>query len=297
VSELLNPEKDWVQAKAVSIVSRAEVEKRLGPTPDHLRLLPGSRNNRNIQVGEDRVLRLYPQDESLAVKEEALLRRPWKHLAVPPVLASGPGYLVMGYVPHQALEDDRATGEKVGRALAEIHSYAYAQAGFLDGVLAIEEPMDDFVDEMWGFLCSFEEKPKAVLSEELLDEVLGFFDERIDGLKDVVGKSVLLHGDFKIANLHRGTGEQLLVLDWEMAYAGSALVDLGSLFRWEPSPQFELGFIEAYQKGGGVLVPDWRSWARLMDLVSLVGLLYGSPVGSKKALDVTEKIRSIIRTT
>jgi hypothetical protein len=67
-------------------------------------------------------------------------------------------------------------------------------------------------------------------------------------------------------------GDELLVLDWEFAYAGSALSDIGQLLRWQPPERFVQAFAEAYSRHGGRLITDWRRWAATFDLVNLAGL-------------------------
>ena len=294
--KLLNPEEEWVPSKQVSVVSRAEVEKYLGPTPDHLRSLSGGQSNTNIQVGEEKVLRFYRRDSEAAGKELSLLQKSWKNFVSPQVISSGAGFILMNYVKHSSLEDGAEQGEAVGKALAEIHSFQYPTGGFLKADLSVEEPMEKFVEDMWAYLCSFEEQVKGALDEEFLDEVLGYFDDCMDDLHAAAGKNVLLHGDFKVSNLRWTDQNKPLVLDWEFAYAGSALMDLGQLFRWPSSAEFKEGFVKGYLASGGSLTEGWEGWAQTMDLINLVGLLAASAPGSKRAQDVTARIQKTLQT-
>lgn len=295
MTKLFNPEESWVPSGQVSIVSRAEVEKCIGPTTEHLQLLSGGQANTNIQVGRDKVLRLYRRDAGTAGKEITLLQKSWKSFLVPEVLSSGNGFVLTKYMNHSPIEDSAEQGAALGRALAEIHSYTYPTPGFLSPDLQIEESMENFVTDMWSYLCSFEENPKSGLSNGLLDEVLGFFDDKIEGLQEAAGQPVLLHGDFKVSNLYWTDQDKPLVFDWEFAYAGSALMDIGQLFRWSCSSEFSDGFSQAYGAAGGTLVEGWKRWAAVLDLINLVGLSHKSTSGSQKALDVTEKIRETIK--
>jgi len=296
MSKFKNPEDAWASSGLVSVISRAEVEKCVGSTSETLELLSGGQANSNIRIGTDRVLRLYRRDASVAGKELALLKKNWKSFVVPDVIQSGDGFLVTKYMNHSVLEDTAETGLAIGKALAEIHSNTHATPGFLSSDLKIEESMEDFVDDMWSYLCSFMDVvPKPALPTVLLDEVVAFFDSKIDDLKQAVGPSVLLHGDFKISNLRWSDQGKPLVFDWEFAYSGSVLMDLGQLFRWATSQSFEEAFTQTYTASGGHLIDRWKYEASVLDLINLVGLLYKSIPDSQRSLDITSKIKSTIQ--
>jgi len=296
MSKLFNPEDLWVPSDQVSVISRSEVEKCIGPITEPLQLLSGGQANTNIRIGEDQVLRLYRRDASIAGKELSLIRQNWKTFVVPEVIGSGDGFLWMKYVCHSPLEDQAEVGEALGKALAEIHSYAYETAGFIGTDLKIEEPMENFVTDMWDYLCSFMDMPpKPALPTSLLDVVIDFFDTKIEGLQEVAGLPVLLHGDFKVSNLHASDQGKPLILDWEFAYAGSALMDIGQLFRWPCPPAFEKAFQQAYQISGGHLTDRWKYWASILDTINLVGMLYKSAPESQKSLDITARIKTTLQ--
>jgi aminoglycoside phosphotransferase (APT) family kinase protein len=296
MTKLFNSEDLWVPSGQVSVISRSEVEKCIGPTTEVLQLLSGGQANTNIRIGNDQVLRLYRRDASTAGKELSLIRKNWKTFFVPEVIGSGDGFLWMKYVPHSPLEDQAEVGEALGKVLAEIHSHTYETAGFIDTDLKMEEPMENFVTDMWDYLCSFMDMPsKPSLPISLLDEVIEFFDSKIEGLQEVAGSPVLLHGDFKVSNLHGTDQGKPLVLDWEFAYAGSALMDIGQLFRWPVSPAFEEAFQQAYRVSGGRLADRWKYWAGVLDLINLVGMLYKSTPESQKSLDITAKMKSTLQ--
>jgi hypothetical protein len=71
------------------------------------------------------------------------------------------------------------------------------------------------------------------------------------------------------------------VLDWEFAYAGSVLSDIGQILRWSPPEVFIDAFAETYSANGGHLVEDWRRSAATFDLVNLAGLLVNTHQSGK----------------
>jgi fructosamine-3-kinase len=296
MTKLFNPEESWVPSGQVSVISRSEVEKCIGPTNESLQLLSDGQANTNIRIGNDQVLRLYRRDVSIAGKELSLIQKNWNSFVVPEIIRSGEGFLLMKYMNHSPLEDKAEVGAGLGEALAEIHSHRYETAGFIGTSLLMAEPMEDFVMDIWSYLCSFMDMPlKPALPRVLLDEVVEFFDSKIEGLQEVCGHPVLLHGDFTVSNLHWSDKGKPLVLDWEFAYAGSALMDVGQLFRWPVSPAFEDAFQKGYQSSGGHLADQWKYWAGILDLINLVGMLYKSTPDSRMALDITAKIKSTLQ--
>lgn len=269
---LANPERGWTQVTAP--LDRAEVEARLGATDEPLVLLSGGLANRNIRVGRDRVLRIY-RDPSRIAKERALLSRGWRTFRTPSVLAGGDDYLVLEYVEHAPLSDDAASGASVGRALAEIHATRYECTGELGADLTVVRPFPGdgrggLVPHGYGHWELGEVAP--FLDAGLRARSAGFLDHEPLARRNAVDVPLLSHSDFKASNLHRAATGELLVLDWEFAWAGARYIDLGQLLRWHPPEAFVAAFARAYADGGGVLGDDWRRFAEVVDLCALVGL-------------------------
>ena len=94
----------------------------------------------------------------------------------------------------------------------------------------------------------------------------------------VADHSRLVHSDFNPKNLvvaQDGAGWRVsAVLDWEFAFAGPPLTDVGNMLRFgDDLPDgFEDAFIESFAAGGGELPPDWRRIAEALDLVALLDL-------------------------
>lgn len=291
MTELPDPERAWEPPAAARRLDRAEVERRIGAVGEPLELLGGGLSNTSVRVG-DRVLRIYRRDPSAAAVEAALLSRPWRSFRVPAVRQRGDDFLLLEYVPHTPVPAGVAQGAAVGRALAEIHAVSFAGAGFLDASLRVAEPFADIVGAL-----------RAHLVEQLdaADRALGpaavaAFDERAGDLRAAAGAPVLVHADFKAANLRWTGAGELLVLDWEFAYAGAALSDVGQLLRWHPPRSFVRSFAAAYRDGGGALPGDWQRLAAVCDLVNLAGLLARSEPGSRRARDVVRRIRATAAT-
>jgi thiamine kinase-like enzyme len=65
------------------------------------------------------------------------------------------------------------------------------------------------------------------------------------------------------------------LIDWEFAFSGSALWDVGRMFRYSKrySETFRRGFERGYRDAGGTLPEDWFRTARLLDSTRLVTIL------------------------
>jgi aminoglycoside phosphotransferase (APT) family kinase protein len=209
---------------------------------------------------------------------------------VPAVLAQGSDFLRLEYVPHSPLEPCAAHARALGQALAEIHARTFAQSGELGADLSVRLPFDDFVDALTSYAERSLASSELSNARDLAPSVRRFFDRHRSALRDSAGPSVLLHGDFKVSNLH-WAGDRLLVLDWEFCYAGSALMDIGQLLRWALPDEFVAEFAAAYRESGGRLEPNFRAASQRFDLVNLAGLLQGTTAGSQRERDVSERIR------
>jgi aminoglycoside phosphotransferase (APT) family kinase protein len=86
---------------------------------------------------------------------------------------------------------------------------------------------------------------------------------------DLGGRNILVaptgDGDWRVSGL----------IDWENAFSGSPLWDVGSLFRYAKrySETFRQRFERGYCEAGGRLPEDWWRSARLLDATRLVSIL------------------------
>ncbi|MGW7561181.1 phosphotransferase family protein [Streptomyces sp. NPDC054757] len=98
-------------------------------------------------------------------------------------------------------------------------------------------------------------------------------------LSAVAGERSLVHGDFNPKNLlvrrHAGQWAVAAVLDWELAFSGSPLFDVGNMLRFahEYPPAFTTGFVEGFRDGNGRLPAHWLRHCRTLDLFALADIL------------------------
>ena len=289
-----NPEDGWERAAATTVLDPSDVERRLGPTNEPLEVLPGGHANVNVRVGSGRVLRIYRRDPGTGAKEMALLQQPWASFVVPAVLGSGEDFLVLDYIPHRPLGVDAAHGTWIGRALAEIHRRRFTQSGFLGADLQVCTPFIDTLEALTSYARAELDRAALPTGSDLRSQVGACLADRLDALRAAAESPVLLHGDFKASNLHWTSDNRLLVLDWEFAYSGPALMDVGQLLRWDPPATFVSAFAESYRAEGGELPDGWQRSAEVFDLFNLVGLLGGAAPDSQRSHDVRRRMAQTV---
>jgi thiamine kinase-like enzyme len=88
------------------------------------------------------------------------------------------------------------------------------------------------------------------------------------------------------------------VQSWEFAFSGSYLWDVANMFRYahKMQPEFQNSFIDALQRNGIKLPPDWRTTAHLLNLSSLLDLLKRSDPQRhpNRCADIRELINHIL---
>ncbi len=252
-------------------------------------MLSGGAANLNLKIG-DRVLRVYRRERGALAREAALLARGWRSFRTPRLLGRGDDFLLLEHVPHRRLDDTRPAGAAAGRALAEIHAQTFASCGFLGPDLGVAAPLPDFATSVRDHLASCLEEVASRPGGDLVARMLAFLEPALPALRAATGPPALVHGDFKAGNLGWTAGGELLVLDWEFAYAGPRLMDLGQLLRWLPSPAFVDGVEEAYRTAGLDLPAGWRRLAEEFDLGNLGDLLARTVPGSRRDAGLRQRI-------
>ncbi|MFJ5925687.1 phosphotransferase family protein [Kitasatospora sp. NPDC092948] len=94
----------------------------------------------------------------------------------------------------------------------------------------------------------------------------------------------LVHNDFNPKNLlvrpgRDGRWEVAAVLDWELAFSGPPLMDVGNMLRFEDDypPGYSRAFLDGYRDGGGQLPDGWRRTSEALDLFALADILTDPP--------------------
>lgn len=309
---------------SVNLGPAADVcEALLGWRPARLVRLAGGYSSAVFRAhppdGAEPVIVRFPGSGADAVTREALLaERLGGRVPVAGVLGtdaagavSGRPSLVTTHLPGDPASDvldggAAGDGYALGRALAEtlarVGDLRFERGGLLDARLEPtgEAFFRDTPAEMLGLLGGMlgpggaaREALGAVLAERWLRRIA----EAAPALAVVDGARRLVHGDYNPKNLlvERAAGGWRVsgVLDWEFAFSGSPLADVGNLLRLVGAypPRFGEGVRDGLAAAGMPLPDDWRLVARLLDTVALADLLAraepGGPIhGQVRALVV-----------
>ncbi len=271
---------------------REMLERAIGPASGatFTRLSGGLVNDNHRVDGRDLVLRVYARGAAVCEKEAALLRRVAGAVPVPEIVfvqTDGPGghaFCVQTLLPgermverlHRASQaaSGAALGRSAGATLARLHAFTEPAPGFFGPGLEVSEPWSGIRGVWTRYLTRLLADPLVVTRLDgalraRLERVITRGTTRLDE-----GSYSLLHADYKPTNLLVCGDRVSGVLDWEFSWAGPPLFDLGQLLRWahQAPPDFAGGVAAGYT-AHRPLPSGWRTQARLLDLMNLVGFL------------------------
>ncbi len=138
------------------------------------------------------------------------------------------------------------------------------------------------------------------LGAPLTERLLAVIEACADELAPLEGQSALIHADYKDGNIlvaRDADGWRVTaVLDWEFAFAGASIFDLGSLLRREATlpPGFAAACVAAYRAHGGFAPPGWRRMTLLMDLINLCDFLNRKTMRATMCDDLTSLVRASV---
>jgi aminoglycoside phosphotransferase (APT) family kinase protein len=247
--------------------------------------------------GEAFLLRRHLRGDTAAV-EAAVMARVRDTVPVPQIVYADPSgeilgtpvtvsRFVSGVTADRALDaggDAARIGVAVGEVLARIGAYTFSRAGFFHGPQLDPRPLTGQGD-LAAFVRERIARPAVadVLSAGERDAFLRAVDDVAPAVRAVDGARCLVHGDFNGKNLlvDEGAGgwRVTAVLDWEFAFSGSPLFDLGNLVRFvdELPAGFRPGVLAGFRSAGGRLDPDWERVSAGLDLFSIADLLTRDP--------------------
>ena len=277
------------------------------------------------------VLRLHTRDHEAARRERALMsllsRGPEPSIPVPRLIYADPEpqrgqhpYSIWSFVEGTLLAElfeQLGPSELVGIArvcgqvLARFRQYPFAACGELGAELDVTRqygPPSCFLPDAVRSAL-FEGRAGERLGAALRDQLWPLVERASPRLSAVDGRYSLVHGDYKRSNLllrrsgGSGSGrgvsprwELSAVLDWEFAFAGPPLIDVGLFLRaGEALPAgFQEAFVAGYREAGGELPDDWLPLSRLIDLLSQVTFLNGTPERPRVFAETTEVVKETI---
>ena len=318
----------WDRRSALVAVERRTLERLLAPVWPDARVssaehVSGGLANTNYRVtleGLDHpvVVRFYTREPEACAREAALLRLVAGVVPAPRTLYVDPEagrfaypYIVLSWEPGVPLidaladlppEDGPSLAAALGAVAARIGSFTFPEPGFFGPDLSIRERLVIGPDGLRHYLRAMlvegraGERLGAQLTERLLTQVEAHADE----LAPLADQRSLIHADYKDGNILVERGPDgwrvTAVLDWEFAFVGASVFDLGSLLRREATlpPGFAAACVAAYRAHGGFAPAGWRRMTLLMDLINLCDFLNGPDLRAGMRADLSGLVRATV---
>ena len=288
-------------------------------------LLTGGLINTNIKIEFSSrlspvVLRLYQGDAAVCLKEYAILDLVSATLPVPAVIHvepygvgnSGP-FCILEFVNGKTFQQLKRSNDlpainqaasSVGEILARIGRYQFSKPGRLEGEkdLTVGDAYVEGTDPVPRLVDLF------LQSEQLQQRIDSSFQRKLHDfiwswaipLRTLDHDRHLVHSDFGNRNILvdcvNGRWQVAAVLDWEFAFSGSPLLDVGHFLRYESrdAPLREPHFSRAYVESGGSLPDDWRRLAQVVDLTALVECLTHSRLPDDLVSEILQLLSSTL---
>jgi fructokinase len=201
--------------------------------------------------------------------------------------------MVSGVLAQQGEAAAGDLGRAAGIALAAVGSVSFGSDGFFTGpdlipsAGGIPDGLPEFVEDCLRTGAARDEQAGGGQAGD------GLTQAEQDGLRELAARAgplaasapgrQLVHSDYNPKNLlaarQDGRWTVTAVLDWEFAFSGSPLTDIGNMLRPRPAAQAGLaaGFIAGYREAGGRLPADWREISEALDLYALADFLTRPP--------------------
>jgi aminoglycoside phosphotransferase (APT) family kinase protein len=240
-------------------------------------------------------VRIYTRAPESAVREWEILKHVARRVPVPHILWQGADseddnrpYAVFRWVEgvpldeivRQGGEDAHRAAYAAGEVLGRIGSFTFPKPGFFGPGLVIHEPMDSFAQAIRNCVkeCSFKGIAAERMGRDLASRMWAFAMQHVGRLNRIRDNKCLVHADFHGRHLimRRNMGAWTVggVLDWEFAFSGPQLFDMGQMIRYEGlPPEYHDDFARGFVEHGGELPDDWRTIGRVCDLVNLMQFL------------------------
>ncbi len=170
------------------------------------------------------------------------------------------------------------TAKNIAFILNTITSQKFHKAGFFKNNLEINpydnennnHPFISYIED-----CLFDGYAGKNLGDELRNELWTYVKENRDYFPKQE-PACLVHGDFNFDNIlvDYDSGKVIAILDWEFAFAGSHLFDIGTFLRFELPVEVKKEFIKAFERYSGTFLPNnYEKMIKIQDISNLVGLI------------------------
>ncbi|WP_188456733.1 phosphotransferase family protein [Virgibacillus oceani] len=289
-----------------------------------IQVLSGGLNNSNLRIttdaNESYVLRIYSKENNSSMEiEREILTILKDKVPVPNPLYSDSSctnldypYVLLSWIQGYQLSELLNEGnqnlisnaaKEAGSLLAKVHSVTFPSSGFFNENLHIQDHVKLDANHLLMYIKDSIIKGRAAtrLSPDLAKRIYQFAKKHAHLIDCLNTQNSLVHGDFNPLNILAETSTRSIsitgLLDWEYAFSGTPLMDIGNMLRYEDvrHTQFLASFILSYQNNRGILPEKWLQKAKLLDLIALCSLLDKKECGEIRMRDIIRLILNMMQ--
>lgn len=191
------------------------------------------------------------------------------------------------------------SAKSIAYVLSNIADQKFPAAGFFKDNLEVKpydsdnknHPFISYIED-----CLFNGHAGKNLGDELRDELWNYIQKNRE-LFPKQEPACLVHGDFNFDNIliDVASSQVIAVLDWEFAFAGSYLFDIGTFLRFELPVEVKKEFISSFQDYSGISLPEnYEKMVKIQDISNFVGLINHSKETPDRVRDVKRLIQETL---
>jgi aminoglycoside phosphotransferase (APT) family kinase protein len=177
---------------------------------------------------------------------------------------------------------------EAGKYLNHLRQIKFDRGGFFDKNLNVRPFAEE--EKYLPFVLN-------LLQDQIVKDSLG--SELLNDVSSLVEKNAILLMDVDNANLTHGDYDPANIIDWEFAFSGTYLLDIGLMLRYSHKlpKYYEERFVAGLESSGHRLPKTWKKQAKLKDLLCLLQLIHYNPYTEKPNLnrDAVSLIANIIK--
>lgn len=291
----------WERRHPPVVISEAKIQEMAKLAfPNHslesYELINQGLSNNNLKITfknlqDPFLLRVYTRDKAVLEVEMALSAKFGAEIPMPEFLFAKHenyeySFAVQRWVQGKHLYklydnpalDFKVLGEELGKTLSIIAKHTLQKGGDFTKNLEIL-PFDEksayhpFIAYMKD--CLFDGYAGKWLGPKLTDQLWQFLLENQADFPPLE-PACLVQGDFNPDNIliDESTLKIALILDWEYAFSGSYLFDIGTFLRFDLPIEVEDFFIASYEKNRNLKLPEsWQRMIKIQDLSNFVSMI------------------------
>lgn len=266
--------------------------------------------NTNIKVEFEQrqpiVIRIYLREKKSLAREISLHNLLNEIVPIPKIYYSDDScsliehpYAIMEFVDGILMRNVILSGDKnaiadcsfsAGVYLNHLRRIKFDQGGFFQDNLEIRPFSSEEEYLPFAQSCLVKDHVQESLGTKSVDQLSQFIEANQNYLPNK-NNANLTHADFDPSNMLvkevNGHYQVSAILDWEFAFSGSYLLDIGMFLRYSHKLPtiYEEKFIEGIVSEGDALPQNWKKSAKLMDIICLLSLLYWNPKNERPKLN------------